>query len=160
MEGTRDRVGLRKLLLSPLGLGHPALAIAASRAAGVGVLDLELSTAPAIEQLDLLAHHAGEQGFGVRLGAFDPALAARLAELVATGLRLLILGREQWLEWQEWLSKARFADAELLLELSDTEPLDPALLEHIDGLLLKGHEAAGFVGKSSSFILAQHWRAS
>ena len=43
MHGIRDLAGFRKLLLSPAGLGHPALAIAASRAGGLGVLDLELS---------------------------------------------------------------------------------------------------------------------
>ena len=67
MQGT----GLRKLLLSPLGFDHPALAIAASRAGGTGVLDLELSRAPALAQLQLLACQAGKQGFGVRLGGFD-----------------------------------------------------------------------------------------
>ncbi|WP_252270724.1 type I polyketide synthase [Pseudomonas subflava] len=147
-------------MLSPLGLGHPALAIAASRAGGIGVLDLELSAAPAFTQLQLLARHAGEQGFGVRLGAFDAELADRLGELLDAGLNLLILGREQWPEWQHWLADTRMDAATLLLELSDNEPLDSAIAGRLDGLLLKGHEAAGFVGESSSFILAQHWRAT
>mgnify|MGYP005751220993 CR=1 FL=1 len=155
MHGT----GLHKLLLSPVGLGHPALAIAASRAGGVGVLDLELSRGAVAEQLELLARHAGERGFGVRLGGFDMALAERLAGLLDEGLRLLILGREQWAEWQVWLAEHRDA-ATLLLELSDNDPLESGIAARLDGLLLKGHEAAGFVGESSTFILAQHWRAT
>jgi acyl transferase domain-containing protein len=158
MQGTRDRVGFRKLLLSPLGLGHPALAVAASRAGGIGVLDLELATTPPFAQLQLLARHAGEQGFGLRLGAFDADLAAQLAAFSDAGLGLLILGREQWADWQAWLATLPGDGPTLLLELSDNDPVDGAIACRIDGLLLKGHEAAGFVGESSSFILAQHWR--
>lgn len=151
---------LHKLLLSPVGLGHPALAIAASRAGGMGVLDLELSADSPIEQLQLLARHAGGMGFGVRLGGFDAELAACLAEFLGQGLRLLVSGREQWDEWQEWLECLPESAVTLLLELSDNEPLAPATAARIDGLLLKGHEAAGFVGESSAFILVQHWRAT
>src|SRR5690606_33218105 len=151
--------GLHKLLLSPVGLGHPALAIAASRAGGVGVLDLELSRGAVAEQLELLARHAGERGFGVRLGGFDMALAERLAGLLDEGLRLLSLGREQWAEGQAWLAGHRDA-ATLRLELSDNDPLESGIATRLDGLLLKGREAAGFVGESSTFILAQHWRAT
>ena len=156
MQGT----GLRKLLLSPLGFDHPALAIAASRAGGTGVLDLELSRAPALAQLQLLARQAGEQGFGVRLGGFDGELAEQLIQLLDAGLNLLILGREHWAEWQGWLSGAALTETTLLLELSDNDPLDSAIAHRVDGLLLKGHEAAGFVGESSAFILVQHWRAT
>ena len=158
MQGILDRAGLRKLLLSPAGLEHPALAIAASRAGGVGVLDLELSAAPAIGQLELLSRHAGEHGFGVRLGGFDAALAEHLLAHAGNGLRLLILGREQWAAWQAWLANLPADGPALLLELSDNDPLESAIASRIDGLLLKGYEAAGFVGESSSFILAQHWR--
>ena len=156
MQGT----GLRKLLLSPLGFDHPALAIAASRAGGTGVLDLELSRAPALAQLQLLARQAGKQGFGVRLGGFDGELAEQLIQLLDAGLNLLILGREHWAEWQGWLSGAALTETTLLLELSDNDPLDSAIAHRVDGLLLKGHEAAGFVGESSAFILVQHWRAT
>lgn len=156
MQGT----GLRKLLLSPLGFDHPALAIAASRAGGTGVLDLELSRAPALAQLQLLARQAGKQGFGVRLGGFDGELAEQLIQLLDAGLNLLILGREHWAEWQGWLAGAALTETTLLLELSDNDPLDSATACRVDGLLLKGHEAAGFVGESSAFILAQHWRAT
>lgn len=156
MQGT----GLRKLLLSPLGFDHPALAIAASRAGGTGVLDLELSRASALAQLQLLARQAGKQGFGVRLGAFDAELAEQLFQLLDAGLKLLILGREHWIEWQGWLDDATLTETTLLLELSDNDPLDGAAACRVDGLVLKGHEAAGFVGESSAFILAQHWRAT
>src|SRR5690606_25907797 len=160
MQGIHERAGLGKLLLSSAGLGHPALAIAASRAGGVGVLDLELSVGPDLAQLDQLAQHAGAQGFGVRLGAYDVALAKRLAELAGAGLALLIVGREQWHEWRDFLASDGLSMVTLLLELSDGEALESTLKSRIDGLLLKGHEAAGFVGESSSFILAQHWRAA
>lgn len=156
MQGT----GLRKLLLSPLGFDHPALAIAASRAGGTGVLDLELSRAPALAQLQLLARQAGKQGFGVRLGGFDGELAEQLIQLLDAGLNLLILGREHWAEWQGWLAGAALTETTLLLELSDNDQLDSAIAHRVDGLLLKGHEAAGFVGESSAFILIQHWRAT
>ncbi|WP_347807235.1 SDR family NAD(P)-dependent oxidoreductase [Pseudomonas sp. CAU 1711] len=126
----------------------------------MGVLDLELSAGSPIDQLELLARHAGAAGFGVRLGGFDAALAAHLTEYLGQGLRLLVIGREQWGEWQDWLAAARESGATLLLELSDNDPLDPAIAACIDGLLLKGHEAAGFVGESSAFILVQHWRAA
>lgn len=160
MQGIHERASLGKLLLSSAGLGHPALAIAASRAGGVGVLDLELSVGPDLAQLDQLAQHAGVQGFGVRLGAYDVALAKRLAELAGAGLTLLIVGREQWHEWRGFLASDGLSMVTLLLELSDGEALEPTLKTRVDGLLLKGHEAAGFVGESSSFILAQHWRAT
>ncbi|WP_187807325.1 type I polyketide synthase [Aquipseudomonas alcaligenes] len=126
----------------------------------MGVLDLELGSVAALEQLELLIRHVGTGGFGVRLGHFDPLLAEHLAQAMPEALRLLVLGREQWSEWQAWLAKLPAPGPLLLLELSDNEPLDATIASRLNGLLLKGYEAAGFVGESSSFILAQHWRAT
>lgn len=158
MQGSRIDSGFQKMIFSPAGLTHPALAIAASRAGGLGVLDLEFETlSPAtFEQLDLLERHCGERGFGVRLGDFADLLAKALSD--KAGLRLLVLDASQLTEWSACLCSLRERDIQVLLELSDSQALSATTLSAIDGLLLKGHEAAGFVGESSSFILAQHWR--
>lgn len=160
MQGARIATGFQTLVFSPAGLSHPALAIAASRAGGLGVLDLEFETCHvrSVEQLELLAQHAGHNGFAVRLGGFSVELQAALVEQCAHGLSLVALAVEQLEQWAGSVHDLRAAGVRVLLELSSSETPEPALLEAIDGLILKGHEAAGFVGESSCFILAQHWR--
>ena len=109
MNGSRNASGFQTLVFSPSGLAHPALAIAASRAGGLGVLDLELASCAVqgVEQLVVLAQHAGPHGFGVRLGEFDSALHDALLSLTDKGLCLLAVGSEQFSLWRESLPALR-----------------------------------------------------
>lgn len=122
------------------------------------MLDMELADASVSDQLELLRSQAGDNGYGLRLGAFTEAMAEQIVSHSGHGLRLLILGRAQWEGWCSQLISLPEGGPAVLFEVSDTDPLEAAIAERIDGLLLKGYEAAGFVGESSSFILAQHWR--
>lgn len=123
------------------------------------MLDMELADASVSDQLELLRSHAGDNGYGLRLGAFTEAMAEQVVSHSGHGLRLLILGREQWEGWYSQLISLPEGGPAVLFEVSDADPLEAVIASRIDGLLLKGYEAAGFVGESSSFILAQHWRA-
>jgi acyl transferase domain-containing protein len=144
---------------SPAGMADPALAIAASRAGAVGVFNAEL-TPDATAVLDGLARTAksARGDFGLRLDTLsDDVAEAALSLAGARGLRWLILDASCVSGRDAWLAGVRQAGAKVLIEVRTASPLDAALLSAVDGLVVKGNEAGGFVGEDASFILLQKW---
>ena len=80
------------MVVSPPGLLDPSLAIAASRAGGLGVLDLEYSddTQAALDALERLARFA-RKDFGIKLGRDSLPLLKEVLSEPPSGLRAAVL---------------------------------------------------------------------
>ncbi|WP_295541931.1 type I polyketide synthase [uncultured Thiohalocapsa sp.] len=96
-------------------------------------------------------------GFGLKLGMRGAAWQARLPAWRQAGLRWLILAREDLYQWAdaEALAAFRAGGGQLYLETTTWDADCPALEANIDGWWLKGHEAGGWVGEETSFVLLQ-----
>ncbi len=147
-----------QFVFTPAGLGDVTLAIAASRAGAVGVYNAELDTdaKATLALLARLARHA-RGAFGIKLDVIDDTLAAGLRAQAVAGLRWLIVDAASASPWTALFDELRGAGTSVLAETSTSRPIDAALLAHVDGILVKGNEAGGFVGEDASFILLQKW---
>ncbi|BAZ66710.1 putative modular polyketide synthase [Fischerella sp. NIES-4106] len=151
------------LSISPIDLAHSGIAVATSRAGGIGILDREFcqNSKQASDNLDqLLTLINPSQSVGLRLSsaqvASSHALLTRLSNqphwLILCGWHPKTLG-----EVVGSLPTGR--SRQLLLEITDVEQAQ-ALDSHaqqinIDGLVARGHESGGWVGEDSAFILLQ-----
>jgi acyl transferase domain-containing protein/NAD(P)H-dependent flavin oxidoreductase YrpB (nitropropane dioxygenase family) len=152
-------VDFAKLVFTPAGLDDVTLAIAACRAGAVGVYNAELETDPqrvlaAVERLACQALGP----FGVKLDALDGPVLDALAGQVERGLRWLIVDEPLVAAGASRWPALRRAGVRLLGEVVAPRWSGAALDAELDGLLVKGNEAGGFVGENSSFILLQQWR--
>lgn len=141
-------IPFEKLVLSPSGHGSVALAVAACRAGGTGIVDLELGgSLPAAVQAMVQAQASG---WGLKL-----ADGAALAGPVPAGLAWLVVPAAAAADAavQAWRAEGVRVMAEVL-----TAPAAAPALEGVaDALLLKGNESGGWVGEDASFILLQKW---
>jgi acyl transferase domain-containing protein/NAD(P)H-dependent flavin oxidoreductase YrpB (nitropropane dioxygenase family)/NADP-dependent 3-hydroxy acid dehydrogenase YdfG len=146
-----------KFVLAPAGLRAASLAITGSRAGGVGVVNGELQNdfAVILGELELLASFA-RAPFGLKLDALEGGRADALLPFVARGLHWLILDLESLAASATDIDELRRAGLKILAEVR-TSDAGEAPLGIVDGLLLKGNEAGGYVGEDSSFILLQKW---
>ena len=145
-------------VFTPSGHRDVSLAIAGSRAGGIGVLDAELAPRfdTVVEDLERIATHA-RGAFGVRLGSIADANANSLHPFVQRGLAWLIVDLDAVEQAGDFVREMREAGVRVLAEVRSFHPLDAAREDRIDGLLLKGNESGGYVGESSSYILLQRW---
>jgi acyl transferase domain-containing protein/NAD(P)H-dependent flavin oxidoreductase YrpB (nitropropane dioxygenase family)/NADP-dependent 3-hydroxy acid dehydrogenase YdfG len=148
-----------KFVFTPAGCADAALAIAACRAGGVGILNGELASdpAPLVEALDSLAKNACAP-YGLKLDAVSDALAAAVRAHAKQGMKWLILDAEILTACEALIGDVRNAGVRVLAEVKCADGSETALNLWADGLMIKGNEAGGFVGEDSSFILLQKWR--
>lgn len=156
------------IALTPEHRLDAAIAIAGCRAGECGVLDLGLrdTAAKIASEVGRLAAHAGQNGdWGVRWDTQN--LAARgpekLAEILPAPAPVLVLAgldlrQSASRQVEQTLAGFRKLAGKLLLEAYCLETARAAAALGCDGLVLKGHEAGGRVGRRSSFILLQELR--
>jgi acyl transferase domain-containing protein/NAD(P)H-dependent flavin oxidoreductase YrpB (nitropropane dioxygenase family)/NAD(P)-dependent dehydrogenase (short-subunit alcohol dehydrogenase family) len=146
------------LVYTPAGLDDAMLAIATSRAGGLGILNAEFSTDQhkLIEQLELLATKANH-AYGMKLDALDDPLMTAIEAYSQRGLSHLILDDDLIFDYRDWILKLKRGGVSVFIELK-TPVLRIPLDEWVDGLVIKGNESGGLVGENSSFILVQKWR--
>ena len=143
---------------TPAGYNNASLAITASRAGAVGILNAELTTNPhlILNQLNFLSRKAiGE--YGIKLSTAEDRVLSAIVNYAQKGLRWVIFDGEFVKSSQEWISKLKQYDINVLAELKTIESPEIRLDDVVDGLVLKGNESGGFVGESSCFILLQKW---
>ena len=138
------------------GVADPSIAIAASRAGGIGVLDLEYAwdEQAALEGIARLAKYA-RQGCGVKLDAEAESFVASVTSELPEQIAVVILTPAHPVSLHRQVQALRRQNRRVLLEASG---LEQALLGEeagVDGLIVKGHEAGGRVSEETSCILLQ-----
>lgn len=147
--------------LSPIGLAHPGIAVATTRAGGVGLLDREFCTDGdmdlASRNLDRLLKLVDDtNAVGLRLRVDQIAASYMLLERLCDQPHWLILcGLDPQLLEKVTASLPRSQSRKLLLEIQDIGQVLALDHQSFDGLIARGHESGGWVGEDSAFILTQ-----
>ena len=138
------------------GIPDPSIAIAASRAGTIGVLDLEYlsNKEKAFEQINRLTKFA-RHDVGLKLAATNASVLAELQPELPACLKFVLLTYHR-----PKALKGAIADLQQqgLAVWVECTHLDHALLAEksgADGVIAKGHEAGGRVGNETTFILLQ-----
>ncbi|MFP5305443.1 MAG: nitronate monooxygenase, partial [Gammaproteobacteria bacterium] len=140
----------------PADLPHPGLALAMARAGGVGILDLQFVTDAALAQRNFQRLcEASDARIGLRIVPAQAALARRLIE--GAGDRRLTLVIAASIQDVREAIGTRPHDF-CLAEITSADEAEAAC-GRCDALLLRGHEAGGWVGEDTSYILLQKLRA-
>ena len=145
-------------VFTPAGASEAALAIAACRAGAVGVVNAEFhpDSQSVLAMLATVARFSG-QGYGLKLDRLDLTLETALRSPALSGLTWLIVEPAVLVTGWDLLVQLRERGVRILVEVC--APVVPALPAEgvVEGWLLKGNEAGGFVGEDASFILIQKW---
>ncbi|MDN3512805.1 MAG: SDR family NAD(P)-dependent oxidoreductase [Candidatus Brocadia sp.] len=146
----------RLIALTPPGLTDPSIAIAASRAGEIGVIDLEYvkSEQDGIDAISRLVRYT-KKDCGIKLYGGDGRFVANIISKLPRQVDVVILTYGNPDALLKQVQQLKSQNITVLLEV--TSP-GQALLwneEKIDGLVAKGNESAGLVGEETSFILLQ-----
>ena len=144
-------------IFTPAGHDDPSLAIAASRAGGIGVFNAECHSDVGVVEAALgrLSIHA-RNPYGIKLGHVIPAeLLDVISEQYAKGLNWVVFDVEIAGQHTDWIKHFRADGGQVLLEACRGEELGSAVELDFDGWIVKGHEAGGAVGEETTFILLQ-----
>lgn len=150
----------RIIVLTPAGEPQPSMAIAASRAGELGVLNCEQSrdkkvVFEGIERLDKYA----KNDFGIKLDGqandFIMEISSYLTESMPDRLRYIILTPGSIQNLRKYIHT--FHDFGLMVFLESICLRQAQIGKEIgaDGIVAKGHEAGGKIGEETSFILLQ-----
>ena len=150
----------RIIVLTPAGEPEPSMAIAASRAGELGVLNCEQSrdkkaVVGGIERLDKYA----KKDFGIKLDGqandFFMEISSYLTESMPDRLRYIILTPGSIQNLRKYIHT--FHDLGLTVFLESICLRQAQIGKEIgaDGIVAKGHEAGGKIGEETSFILLQ-----
>ncbi|WP_187368723.1 type I polyketide synthase [Baekduia soli] len=147
------------VLSAPAGRVDAGPAIAAARAGAIGVLDTELAAdrAAATAQLERLCR-AGAGRTGVLLeddGLLDAALALR-----EEGLEVVVTSAYYSGDLSKLVVAAHAGGVRVLATAISVAQALAAQQAGADGVVAKGHEAAGWVGEEGSLILLQRLGAA
>ncbi len=151
-----SRSALDILVCSPPGSPDPALPIAGSRAGAVGVLNLEFETNPtlALDALDRLVAY-GRGRLGVMLDADDSALRGTILQKASPAVEIICFAASSAGTVASCVHDARAAGRRAFVVVSSEEVGQAAAAAGADAVIAKGHEAGGWVGEESTFVLLQ-----
>ena len=144
------------MILTPPGLPNPSLAIAASRAGGLGVLDLEYThnKQTTRESIKELAKYT-RNDFGIKLNADAIEFLAEITSDLPEHLRVVILTYADPQRLEQQVQTLRGRGLTVILESTCLEQARVGEQIGVDGIIAKGHEAGGRVGNETTFILLQ-----
>ncbi len=147
-----------KFVYTPIEHGDITLIISACRSGGVGVLnaEYEINSTLIVNQLDLLAKKSCH-GYGLKVDQLDEYLIAGIHDCTKKGLHWLVVDSKIVSIYEAFFQELRHAGVKVLAELKQSYWTNQPLDQLVDGLVIKGNEAGGFVGENSSFILFQKW---
>jgi acyl transferase domain-containing protein/NAD(P)H-dependent flavin oxidoreductase YrpB (nitropropane dioxygenase family)/NAD(P)-dependent dehydrogenase (short-subunit alcohol dehydrogenase family) len=146
----------RVMALSPSGLGHPSLVVAAGRSGGLGILDFglvddwKLVAESSRQAAEYLGH---DRAFGLRLSAEAIVDFERFA-LPENG-RVIIVTEPAELDWNHVIALANSLGRMVVAEVTSRDSARAATRAGALALVLAGHEAAGRGSDESSFVLLQ-----
>ncbi len=147
------------LVLTPSTALDPSIAIAASRAGGCGILDLEycVDSARAFEALQRLEEFTTTE-FAIKIGIGGDALLQELLSDIPTRLKRVLIAGNALSELEATIQQLRKNDIDILIEATSRQAIETAAECQPAGIVLKGQEAGGRVGDDTAFILTQHWQ--
>ena len=148
----------RMISITPSHVLDPDIAIAASRAGSMAILDLGYSdplgrVAPVLDRLASCSCPGAQ--WGIRWDTLG--LASRgldhLAELLHRPVPTIVLAGSDDVDLPAL--RKRTECRQVLVEAGDLQAAQAAIAAGSDGLIIKGHEAAGSVSRYSTFVLLQ-----
>src|SRR5262245_9282682 len=145
----------RLICLSLPGYPDPSIAIAASRAGALGVLDLEYTR-------DIDAARAavarlarwGRGARGVKIDLDNEGFIVLLPELPAE-IETVIIARPSITDLPKQVRMLQQSGRCVLVEATDVATAAAAADAGAAGIILKGNEAGGRVGEETAFVLSQ-----
>ncbi len=144
------------LAINPSRSLDPGIAIAASRAGGIGIVNLESSFDIARARAALArASEFGTSALGVM---FEDASTPSAIELLASlpdAVRTIIIPAQNLHIAKSYVTTCQTRGCRVLLEVHNVEQALSAEQIGADGLIAKGHEAGGWVGETTTFVLLQ-----
>ncbi|HYL97498.1 MAG TPA: nitronate monooxygenase, partial [Blastocatellia bacterium] len=142
--------------VTPSGLLDPAIAIAASRARGVGILNLGpiVNEESALRAIARLARYGGPE-CGVKFEGNADQLVPKLIAELPKQIRTIVLTPADLERLEPTVVVLHERCIRVLLETTDAEQARAGRAAGVDGLVAKGNEAGGWVGEETTFILLQ-----
>ena len=144
------------LVVAALGTdGGMRVAVAASRAGAVGVLNLEgVEDDWALETMSLLCQHA-RGDCGVRLGVGQVNLLEKIVSRAPSGLAYVVLSGLEQDSLKEKIGHLSDAGLKALVESTSLEEGLSAQEAGAWAVIAKGNESGGRVGEETAFVLFQ-----
>ena len=148
----------RIISVTPSHLLDADIAVAAGRAGGMAILDLGYNHRPGhvAPMLDRLACCSGSEAkWGIRWDAVGLASRGldRLSELLHGQVPIIVLAGLNGMDLPALRDKT--GCRQILVEAYDLLSAQAAIAAGCDGLIIRGHEAAGSVSRYSTFVLLQ-----
>lgn len=143
------------------GCLDPAIAIAGSKAGGIGILDVTFcdNASIALASLNKLAHYATNE-YGIKINAVADHFFLEIASSLPPQLTTVILAAPKPDHLEEAVSILRQHKLTLLLECTSLQDASLGQQCAIDAFIAKGNEAGGKVGEETAFVLLQKLKAS
>jgi len=150
--------GFTVFIQMPAGRTSTPAVIAACRAGGVGIIngEFEANSASIAAEIELVSANV-RTPFGLKVDAIDSSLSTSLRVFASRGLGWLIAEAHLFRDSEELFRDLRRQGLRVLAQITTSEWPAELSEESVDGLVLKGNEAGGFVGEDSSFVLLQKW---
>ena len=147
------------IVLSPPGTPDVALPIAGSRAGAIGVVNLEFATdneAALAGLSSLVALGRGRCGALVDCQSelLSELLSALLAERIA-GLEVIVLANPDGARLADLVAAIHRTGCQAFSQATSLAEALAAEAAGVDAVIVKGHEAGGWIGSDSTFVLLQ-----
>lgn len=144
------------LVYTPVALADPAIAIAASRAGAVGILDLEYSRNlhSAWKAIGKLSRFA-KGPWGVKADGRAADFVCQVAEKYSTNIDSVILTCLEGAPPTSLVNSLHRHNLKVLIEAKSWNEAVVAENAGADGLIAKGNESGGFVGSETAFVFLQ-----
>ena len=147
------------IVTTPFRQLSPAIAIAATRAGGLGCCDLEFAeNARTVRQAVETLERFAKGPYGVRASYRQDDLLAALSGDSLPRLEFLILAARGQVDsdpLRQQVDVAHSRGLRVLLEVTDVFLAQLGEALGVDGIVAKGHESGGFVGEETTFVLLQ-----
>ncbi|MGD8765758.1 MAG: beta-ketoacyl synthase N-terminal-like domain-containing protein, partial [Desulfobacteraceae bacterium] len=140
------------------GIPDPSIAIAASRADGIGLLDLEYvrSEDIALTNFHRLAKFATND-FGIKLNVANIGFIAKIIPEWPQRFKFVILASGNAKQLRDAISHLHRRGLTVIAECTALAQAQKAENIGADGVIAKGHEAGGRAGNETTFILVQQF---
>jgi acyl transferase domain-containing protein/NAD(P)H-dependent flavin oxidoreductase YrpB (nitropropane dioxygenase family)/NAD(P)-dependent dehydrogenase (short-subunit alcohol dehydrogenase family) len=142
-------------------MANPSIAVAAARAGALGILDLEFARdqEAALTALVKLGTY-GKNDCGVKLAGRAEKFFTRVTSGLPPTVKFVILSYRERDGLYRCVKGLREKNLHILLEVNSVEHAKLGEEVGVDGLIAKGHEAGGWVGEETTFIMLQRLLAS